>query len=329
MLNFSNRQWLTDRWRIDSLRGLACLLLVCYHAAGDFSNYTDQSLPLLQNINALLADMRMPLFSFISGIIFSYKPLQSKSWDFIFRKSQRLLIPFFVMTVVLLGMKTAYPNASVPVSIADLPYYLAYGYSHLWFLQAIFLIFCFYSILHASLNVRNSYYYIVFVCSLVTYFFFFREIEVLSIGKASYLLPFFTLGVLVTTNLDFFSCRYNVLLYSATICFLAALALTIYEIFLIGHHSDVSSLFVSLSFLIFIYLALPKVNFLYQIGAFSFTIFLLHSIFIALGIRLFPEIPVLGIPLTVALSILAPIAVEVVVNRFTPTLRFCLGKGFN
>lgn len=318
------REWFTDRQRVDSMRGLACLLLVYYHAVEAFAQYTGQDFPTLQAINLVLADMRMPLFSFISGLIFAYRPERSGRLKFIAGKSQRLLIPFFFMTALMLGMKTVYPSASVPATIADLPYHIVYAYSHLWFLQAIFLVFCLFAALHAALAISRWHYLLVFGLSLATYFSPLTLIDALSIGGAFYLLPFFTLGAIVTIYLDRIVANYRPLMIASALLFVAALGLSIG-----GVGFEFVGLAVGVSFLLTIYLLFPRVAPLYKLGSYSYTIYLFHSIFIALGLRLVPKGVGIGLPLVVMLALLAPVVVDWLIERLTPRLRFAVGKGFN
>lgn len=325
----SSQEWLTSRWRVDSIRGVAILLLVFVHTCVDFSNYNDQELKVLLGINDILSDIRMPLFSFISGLIFGYNLNRSKSWAFVEKKAQRLLVPFVVVTAIILGLKAIYPNTSVPTPISDFPYYLVYGYSHLWFLQAIFIIFLFFFAFHTLLGIHSANYSILFLSSLAAFLSPLTEIQVFSVGKAFYLMPFFTLGLLTTNHIKWLSQRRKVLVAILAFCFGISLTNSVCSNLTEVQGSAVNSLIVGASFLLLIYFLMPVITPLYTIGVFSFTIFLFHSIFISLGLRVFPANPALGIPLTLCLAVLAPISIELAIGRFAPALRFSLGKGFN
>jgi uncharacterized membrane protein len=57
---------------VETLRGIACILLVSYHVIGDTSS-NGLRLPdgdLFSFVNRMFIDVRMPLFSFISGFVF-------------------------------------------------------------------------------------------------------------------------------------------------------------------------------------------------------------------------------------------------------------------
>ena len=60
------------RTDIDTLRAMACIALVSFHVIGN-SATAGLELPdthPLHMLNAMLVDMRMPLFSFLSGLVF-------------------------------------------------------------------------------------------------------------------------------------------------------------------------------------------------------------------------------------------------------------------
>ena len=79
--------------RIQSLRGLACLLLVGFHVVGVDSaaglRFADDSLPRLAT--SLLIHVRMPLFTFLSGFVYAYRPVaRGQALAFAKKKALRL-----------------------------------------------------------------------------------------------------------------------------------------------------------------------------------------------------------------------------------------------
>ena len=69
---------------VDTLRGLACILLVAYHVIGATP---ESGLKLhegmLRDVNALLAYIRMPLFTFLSGLVYAWRPYTADWKQFI------------------------------------------------------------------------------------------------------------------------------------------------------------------------------------------------------------------------------------------------------
>ena len=126
---------------IDTLRGLACLALVSFHVVG-YTPRTGLELPQdhwLPLMNAALADMRMPLFSFLSGYVFVMVSAGAGlgGWirNRVAAKARRLLLPMLTVSALFWLARTAQGQAQPPLwSIAVLPY------AHFWYLQATFLI---------------------------------------------------------------------------------------------------------------------------------------------------------------------------------------------
>src|SRR3569833_1800989 len=63
--------------RVETLRGLACMLLVAYHVIGShtasglqISKETTKQKNTNQNMH-----LRMPLFTFLSGFVYAYRPV--------------------------------------------------------------------------------------------------------------------------------------------------------------------------------------------------------------------------------------------------------------
>jgi uncharacterized membrane protein YcfT len=83
--------------RIQTLRGLACLLLVLYHVVGDDPGAGLQVQDgMLRWFNDGLAYLRMPLFTFLSGLVCGMRPFHGDSRAFLLGKARRLLVPLLV-----------------------------------------------------------------------------------------------------------------------------------------------------------------------------------------------------------------------------------------
>jgi uncharacterized membrane protein len=65
--------------RVQTLRGLACLLLVAFHTVGSTAasglHVPDDS--RYREFTNLFVHLRMPLFTFLSGLVYAYRPLRS------------------------------------------------------------------------------------------------------------------------------------------------------------------------------------------------------------------------------------------------------------
>ena len=127
---------------IESLRGLAILLLVALHAAP----------PPLSNIGVMegegfwayvsysVALLRMPLFTVISGYVYALRPLQGGPVGaFLSGKGRRLLLPFVTLSTLTFVMMKAVGSETAPWG--EMWRIYVFPYQHFWFVQALALVF--------------------------------------------------------------------------------------------------------------------------------------------------------------------------------------------
>jgi fucose 4-O-acetylase-like acetyltransferase len=127
--------------RIDSLRGLACLLLVLYHVVGSKSTsglQLDRSHGLVL-FNDVLSYLRMPLFSVLSGYVYSRRPFRQDAGAFVVGKARRLLIPMLVVGTLFALLQASVPGSNYQVTDWRMLHILPVA--HYWFLESLFVIF--------------------------------------------------------------------------------------------------------------------------------------------------------------------------------------------
>lgn len=122
---------------IETLRGLACLLLVAYHVrGGDAASGLRLPAHNPWSVAVDAADfLRMPLFSFLSGWVYARRPLTVGLPEFARVKARRLLVPLLVVG-------TVFGVVQLLVGAGDgLPPWYAWHVvpvAHFWFLESIF-----------------------------------------------------------------------------------------------------------------------------------------------------------------------------------------------
>lgn len=184
---------------IDTLRGLAALLLVAFHSielramqAPEQSGYAyfAYSFELV----------RMPLFTVLSGYVYAMRPLRSRSvagiGDFLRGKARRLLIPLVTAITIWLAIKRStgmLPEAAAgPLEL--LGYYL-HSYEVFWFLQGLFWVFLAVVVLERfGLLERPSTFLGTLAASAVGALVLSGP-TFLSLWSVPYLAPFFLLGL--------------------------------------------------------------------------------------------------------------------------------------
>ncbi|MBV5298625.1 MAG: acyltransferase [Rhodoferax sp.] len=126
--------------QIETLRGLACLLLVAYHMVGaDPGNGLHLEDGPLRWLNDGLAYLRMPLFTFLSGLVYGMRPFAGNSRAFLLGKTRRLLVPMLVVGTVFAVLQA---NIAGTHAVA-MPWYLLHiqPVGHFWFVESLFWVF--------------------------------------------------------------------------------------------------------------------------------------------------------------------------------------------
>jgi glucans biosynthesis protein C len=129
---------------IETLRGLAVVLMVMGHVIGDDGTgglcVADDS--VYRHIYESFRLVRMPLFTAISGFVYALRPLGSPAgWPkFLGGKARRLLLPMATVGSVEFLAHAMVPSINRPAELRDIWRIYFFGYDHYWFLQAIFVV---------------------------------------------------------------------------------------------------------------------------------------------------------------------------------------------
>lgn len=188
-------------YNIDELRGLACFLLVAYHVVGvpgsgmqvgddSWYRYATSSFELI----------RMPLFTFISGLVYAYRPAVAERLPAFFgKKVRRLLIPFVTISTLFFMAQSLAPGANGSDAPEEMWRIYVFSYAHFWYLQSLFLIFVVVGLLDAYRIVAKPLPFALLFAAAVTACLTVKVPEnPFSVNEAMILLPHFLLGVAVT-----------------------------------------------------------------------------------------------------------------------------------
>lgn len=188
-------------YHVVELRGLACILLVAYHvvgipgagmqvAEGSVYRYATDSFELI----------RMPLFTFISGLVYALNPARGdRLKTFFVKKLRRLGFPFLVVSTLFYLLQTHAPGANGTSAPDSMWRIYVFSYAHFWYLQALFLIFtgvALLDVLHAM--DRPGRFALAMAAAVVLCLTVHVDSNFLSVNEACFLLPHFLLGVGVT-----------------------------------------------------------------------------------------------------------------------------------
>ena len=301
-----------DRDRnLDTVRGVACILLVFYHTvgAGPHDGLRLDPASWYSIANDFLAYVRMPLFTFLSGVVYARRPLVSGNGVAFARgKVKRLLVPFICITLLFTIVQKLTPGTNASLEWWDIPRTLVWPYGHLWFIAALLWVFALVGCLDyfRALDKPSSAAILFLIASAM---FAYRDgaVGVFAWNRALYLLPFFLTGLVLTR----FGWKW------AVACASLALLTLEWEI-TVGALFGVTMLAV-----------MPTVPLLAKIGFFSYSIYLLH-VFGTAGARIVmlhagvDTIPLLLLVGTLA-GIVLPIAADLVLARVPFLSRAILG----
>ena len=179
---------------VQTLRGLACLLLVLFHVVGDTP---DAGLRFshdhpLQFFNQVLTYLRMPLFGCIAGYVYATRPCVD--WTpFLRSKARRLLLPLLTVGGLFALLQAFTPGVNTTSRTTWT--LLVLPTAHFWFLQALFVVFIAVAVLERLGLLRTIPRTLVVAAIASGVSMASHPPAWFSIDGAIYLMPYFLLGV--------------------------------------------------------------------------------------------------------------------------------------
>jgi len=315
---------------IQSLRGLACVLLVLYHVVGsDQSQGLQVADGLVRWFNDGLAYLRMPLFTVLSGLVYGLRPFVQggDSRAFLFGKVRRLLAPMLVVGTIFAILQAITPGTHGATQ--DWRLLHIEPVAHFWFLESLFWVFMLIWLLERQAYLSRPRDYGLVLSAAVVLYLNVRGPRTFSIEGAIYLFPYFLAGLAVTRFGVWRQLSKPLLL---SILFLLAL-LAVISMGIPQPNLDRRTLWVLLAGLSLCGLCLGirlDWPWLVRIGISSYAIYLFHVFFTAtsrialqkIGIEAFPLQLVAGL----LFGLLGPMGLERFVSQFRWPALLLLGK---
>lgn len=272
---------------IETLRGIAIILMVAGHIVRGSAFEPLDGYSAYRHFSFSFDYFRMPLFTVISGFVYAMRPVREKLWAFYGGKSRRLLLPLVAVASFEFLCRRYVPGVAVSQPLNEMWRIYFFGYFHLWFIQALFVIFLVIGLLdyHGLLD-RFSWWLVAFVGAVLVNIFFPRP-EFFSVGAACYLIPFFILGCGLNRFSPFFAKRSVRTVSWTLVCLgVAVQQATWFEgISLDGYElkalAVLGGVFGNILFLQLRWVWQP----LAFIGSYAYTIYLFHGFSMAIGGR--------------------------------------------
>jgi len=183
---------------IESLRGLAVILVVGGHITGD--GLIDSAREFYEYMVYSFQYVRLPLFTVISGFLYGLRPVSEGEFVPFFKgKSRRILLPLLFVASCEFLAKSLVSEVNDPQSLENVWRVWVFGYHHYWFLQVILILFVLMGLLgHFGWRMGWTNWSFLFLMSGAVYFVFPAtglSLSVFSLGASTYLLPFFIFGI--------------------------------------------------------------------------------------------------------------------------------------
>lgn len=322
-----------NAYPVETVRVLAILLVVVYHVigSGPTAGLQIAAPAFARYVADFLVDIHMPLFAFISGYVYAFKPLSTENLSrFLTGKFLRLVPPGIIAITAFLAASqfsgTAFDQGDEWWQSYIFPY------AHFWFLQAILVIF----VVYGSFDIITGgrWLLISFALSLGWYLFgpgF--PTDFMSINHAAYLLPYFIFGIIFNRHQSLIAAHAGKTALIAGAVFVIGLIANFYILEATGDFSlgklDLQSLATGLSIPILCLVLLPNIGIMDRLSPAIFTIYLYHVFGTSLMRRCLDAVGIQQLSthllLGTAAGILLPLVVYQAATRHSWTRRFVLG----
>lgn len=312
---------------LNAVRGLACAMIVALHVVGVGAD-EGLKLPLeslWHSVMNLFTPVRLPLFTAMSGFLYAAMPATRDGFvHFVRRKLDQLLLPLLFATFIFWSLrKLAFGrNDSLVMAYVE-------GYQHLWFIDALLLIFIAAAAIDTAIRSRRAIWWGILLVVPFLYPFV-PVIPVLHIKNALFLFPFFGFGILLyreprllgSTPLALGSLLLLVPLLGSQ--FIGEGAHNLFESNpVVRWVAPIAAILACLRYF-------PRIRLLEMLAIYSFTVYLWHpaanglvrTVALKLGIANIPLLFVIGM----AAGLLGPIILHRIVERFPKVSHLFIGR---
>ena len=267
---------------VETLRGFAIIFMVAGHIiGGNLSGMRVADDSGWRYFYFSIEYLRMPLFTVISGYVYSLWPAGNSSlFNFLKGKSRRILLPLLSVGTLHFLSQYLVPGTNTKLPLSSLWQIYVFPYEHFWFLQSIFLIFILIGIIDQLRLMKTFKAWLVIFLSAALIRNFIPEFEfnIFSINGFFNLLPFFILGCGIQRFNSFFTEKR--LVYTALTVFIIAFLVQQYTWFSHYEMNDyefrILSLFVACTGITFFFYIRKNIPFISRIGYYAFGIYLFH-----------------------------------------------------
>ncbi|OYT17784.1 MAG: hypothetical protein B7C24_00545 [Bacteroidetes bacterium 4572_77] len=328
---------------VQTLRGFAIILVVMGHVIGykgdEGMKVADDS--FWRWLYYSLEYFRMPLFTVISGWVYTLHPISKENINkFLDGKTRRLLVPLVAVGLIYFFIRLVAPGTNREVHLSDIWKIFVYQYDLYWYLPSLFWAFLLIAFVeYQSWMKKLSSWFLVLVITII--FLSLRNIYLTTVPNylgligMFYLMPFFVIGIGIGRFPKLMTNK--IFVNSMLFLFLAGIVvqqLAWFQLIDLPFHGKASPLGLLVGMtgtivLFRVHLVIPS---LVYIGGFSYAIYLFH-VFGTAGSRIFLYKfglihPVVIFFVSLIVGIIVPIVMEMVIDRFKLTRFLFLGRKY-
>lgn len=306
---------------IETLRGIAIVMMVAGHVIGASkeTGLRVQDDSGWRYFYDSFEYLRMPLFTVISGFIYSLRPVESGRFlNFLRGKARRILFPLIAVGTLHFLVQQIIPGTNSKYEIEDIWKIYLFPYEHFWFLQAIFLIFVFIAIIdHFNfISTTKKWFIVLLLTVLVRSFMPYLQGNFFCYKGFLNLLPFFMLGCGIERYQDLFKSK--VVIRGLLILFIIAVSLQQFCLLkgmnINGLQYTTISLLVAGPGITLLFYIRKDVSVLSKLGHFAYGIYLFH-VFGTAGSRiLLMNLSVEHITVLFSIGLLAGLGVPIIIE---------------
>ena len=322
-------------YSVETLRGIAIFLVVVGHVIGFDCGFGMEVGPHspYRYLYFTLQFLRIPLFTAISGFVYARRPVVlDHASRFVLGKARRLLIPLITGVIIKYALNF-FVQRYDQIPFEQIWRLFLFPFGHLWYLQALFLVFLF-IILPEHLKLLSTFRSWL-VCLIITFIFAYISQgfpDFFSFDNFPYLLFFFILGIGIYrfSNTLFYGRRIIPLIIILVAAIVLQQCVWFFSWPISTHYKGMLGLWTGASAILVLFRYRKHIPLLARLGFFSYGIYLYH-LFGTTGSRLvlnaFGIDNVHVIFITGALvGLFVPIGMESVIDKFKWARFIFLGK---
>jgi fucose 4-O-acetylase-like acetyltransferase len=314
---------------VDTARGIACVLLVLYHVIGGSptTGLHATSYSSWRIFTDVLNPVRMPLFAFISGYVYGWRPFVENGGRFLAGKTRRLLLPMLIVGTAFAVLQSLIPGTNFSTTNWALLHIVPVA--HYWFLESLFIVFFIVMGLESVRLLGDKYNFAMVLAAAIAIYLTVYLPGYLGLGGAIYLFPYFLCGLACYR----FRIRAIPFVILAIMVFAGSFGYTLAGALgyapLVGRKSIIGLLVgVTASFVIL--RTGWRIEILSFLGKSSYPIFLYHVFFTAsarmIADRLDFHAMAIRVVIGTVAGLLGPLLIEKLANHFAVTRTTLLGK---